>query len=231
MTNSNVSTSLRRSPPNLVRAMLSPLDHAERLGAALADEVSAMRKLVPFSTFPRGQVWAPDVDVDPIAGRSAELRRIVSGPTDSRTARAGFVLMLEAIPNSAKFDAGTYLDALIACALAEPEGFPAVVIAASVQRLWREKSFTPSISEVLAILRDERSRLLAPAVSADALVERVNSLQRAAEEQRQARAEFDALREKARAAGDRRWEDDEMMRGCWDEELPILRRIYGGTMA
>lgn len=218
---------LASATPNLVRRMLDPLDRAERVAAEIADEVRTIRAIVP-DYFPRNRtVTAPDVDTAPLEEQAAQLRRMVDAPTDSRAARVGFSLMLEAFPNSAKFDSGVYLDAAIATALADPEGFPPVIIAAAVRRLWRERTFVPAISEILEALRVERRRLQAPMLEADALVKRLARIQKRAKDESQAWNELEQLRALARAAGDTQFDDDEG--SDWQDDLERLRRRYGGA--
>ena len=220
----------KATAPNLVKAMLQPLERAERLRSELSESVAAMKMIVPLSSFPRSQrIEPPDVDTVALAKQAVALRGVVTGPTDARAARAGFTLMLSALPNASKFDASVYLDGLIATVLAEAEGAPPTIIAATVRSVWRSQKFIPTISEILAILREERANLLAPVREAEKLIDRVGELNGIAERQRNERADFEDLRAKARAAGDQSFDDVDTWE--FDQQLERLRLRYGKTSA
>jgi hypothetical protein len=180
MTNGTKITTLapgRKAQKSLVERAMAGLDEVMAVKQELSVVDEAMKKFWRsesiVSQFDVLQV--PDVGV--VRARVASLREALFGETNVLAARAMFGLMLDAIPAAQKFESATYLDALVSTVLAEQDlnraqliaeygssvsgsgGFPPVVIAAAVRRIWRSATFTPTISDVLKELHAARGQL------------------------------------------------------------------------
>jgi hypothetical protein len=183
------SPASRSAPKNLVKTAMGRLDEIERKAA----EVSRLYRAVSDN---RGALESTD-----FARLSAACELIASetiGETNAPAARALFALMLAAIPAAKGFDSAVYLDALLNTVLSEPAeepnqyggqrhvgGFTPVVIASAVRAIWRSKTFTPSIAEVLETLRAQRRSLQAGA----SLARSIQAMKRQAAEREAEREE------------------------------------------
>jgi hypothetical protein len=166
------SPASRSAPKNLVKTAMGRLDEIERKAA----EVSRLYRAVSDN---RGALESTD-----FARLSAACEL--------------FALMLAAIPAAKGFDSAVYLDALLNTVLSEPAeepnqyggqrhvgGFTPVVIASAVRAIWRSKTFTPSIAEVLETLRAQRRSLQAGA----SLARSIQAMKRQAAEREAEREE------------------------------------------
>lgn len=157
---------------NLVKRAMAELSAVDATVRAVSD-----RNMQLFDATYRHQqplaVAMADVDVAAYASNVAAVREAAFGETNPVAARALFGLMLDAIPAARNINAATYIDALTATLLSDPEvergengphtrgGFTPVVLAAAMREIWRTATFAPSIAEVLEACRDRRRHLQA----------------------------------------------------------------------